>query len=152
VKPSRQPRGPTFWLAVGLALIAAVVFVVDFRELFRGHPGPVAILAGTFAYGFVNCIPMLLALGLVLTSRQYSPTIRFAGYGFSVGAAGLVLFGHIMWAFDIAKTATGSSTGTLLFGFLRARAVIVGAMAALPGGVIGFSRGLRAHRAEPKRP
>jgi hypothetical protein len=39
-----------------------------------------------------------------------------------------------------------------LFGFLPVRAVIVGAMAALPGGVIGFSRGFRAHRAEPKRP
>ena len=140
MKPSRGPRGPTFWVAVGLALVAGVVFVVDFRELYRGHPGPVAILAGTFAYGFVNCIPMLLALALVLTSRRNGPTIRFAGYGFSVGAAGLVLFGHIMWAFDIAKTATSSSADTLLFGFLPVRAAIVGTMAALPCGAIGFLR------------
>jgi hypothetical protein len=139
---ARRPRGPTSWAAVGLALVAGSVFAVDFREFYTWH-------SNTFAFGIWNCVPMLLALGLVFAARHSGPTMRFAGYGF--GAAGLVLFGHIMWAFDIGKTATGSSTCALMFLFLPPWAVIVGAMAAVLAGLIGFAWGPRV-AAPPSRP
>jgi hypothetical protein len=144
---TRKPGRPTFWVAVPLSLVVGIVFVVQFREWFLWHSNPAAILAGSLW----NVVPMLVALALVLTSRHSGPTIRFAGYGFSVGAAGLVLFGHIMWAFDVGKTATGSSTSALMFLFLPPWAVIVGAMAAVLGGIIGFAWGPRV-AAPPSRP
>jgi hypothetical protein len=146
---SRKPRGPT-WVTVGLALAAAVVFLVNYREFYRWHSDAAAI-APRLAFTFWGCTPMLLALWLVFAARHSGPTMRFAGYGFSVGTAGVVLLGHIMWAFDIGKTATGSSTSALMFLFLPPWAVIVGAMAAVLGGIIGFAWGPRV-AAPPSRP
>ncbi len=141
----RKPGGPTFWVAVGLALVVGIVSVVEFGE-FGAH------LAWSLACIFWNCVPVLAALGLVFAARHSGPTMRFAGYGFSVGASGVVLLGHILWAFDIGKMATGSSTAGLIFIFLPGWEVIVGAFAAVLGGSLGFAWGRRTHPAEVERP
>jgi hypothetical protein len=127
----------TFWLALGLALVVGVVLVVEIRS----SSGD---LAAALDIGLWNCSPFFVALGIVAVSRRQSRAIRFAAYGFSAGATGLVLYGHIMWAFDIGRTATGSSTSALMFIFLPAWAVIVGAVAAVLAGIVGFALGPRA--------
>lgn len=141
----RKFREPIFGAAVTLALVVGIVFITEFRS-FAGS------LTGLLVSVLWNCLPVLVALALVIASRHSGPTIRFAGYGFSAGAAGLVVFGHILWAFDIGKTATGSSTAALMFLFLPAWAVILGAITAVLAGLIGFAWGPPVHPINGTRP
>jgi hypothetical protein len=93
-----------------------------------------------------NCAPILAALGLNFVTRTHGPGARFAGYGFASGSTSLALFGHLMWAFDIGKTATGSSTSALLFAFLPCYAFILGLILGAPAGLIGYLVTARRHQ------
>lgn len=152
---ARKPRGPTFWAAVGLAPVVAVTALVELRTFYgaiaTGDTHPVFTLVTGLVFLVWNCSPTLLALALVFASRESSPMMRFAAYGFAVGEAGPVLYGHVVWAFDIGRAATGSSTSALLFLFLPAAAIKWGVISAVPGGVIGFAWGPRG-AAPPSRP
>jgi hypothetical protein len=132
----RRLSAATFWVAACLSLVVGVVLAVELRDFAGG-------LGGSLVLVLWNCLPVLVALWLVVVSRPYGRAIRFAGYGFAAAAAGFVLFEHIMWAYDVNKIATGSSTSGLLFLFLPAWAVIFGAVAAVPAGLIGFALGPR---------
>jgi hypothetical protein len=115
--PETNSRGPFAVLAAVLAAVCAFVVAAEVRS---ARSMGVLFIAGW------NCMPPLLALGLAATTRSAPLGPRFAAYGFAVGAAGLVLLGHVAWAFDIAKTASGSSTSALLLLFLPPYAVVAG--------------------------
>jgi hypothetical protein len=107
----------------------AVVLYVEIRTASSGDALPFLLW---------NCAPMVSAIGLVFASRAAHLGLRCAAYGFALGEAAPVVYWHIMWAFDIEKVATGSSTSALLFLFLPAMAITWGAIAAIPAGMVGF--------------
>jgi hypothetical protein len=135
-------KGRTFWVAVGLAPIFVVTVLVElhtlYLEILSGRENPLVMLLGDLLFILWNCAPLLLALALVSASRHSGPVKHFAAYGFAVGAAAAVLYWHIVWAFNIGKTATSSSTSGIVFAILPAWALRGGAVAAVPAGIVGF--------------
>ena len=125
-KFERKLHGPVALVALALASVAAFVLVVEVNSFGVG---------AAFSFLFES-VPLLLSLGLAYAFRATGPWLRFASYGFATGAAGLVLFLHIVWAFDIGRIRTSSSTIGLVFVFVPFYAMLVGAIVAVPTGAV----------------
>ena len=115
LQPESAPPPPTRW-SWPLLLVGFVVCVTPI------------ILVGGFRDGFTywNCLPVVLALVVLVVSRQGVAARTFAAV--SVGFSILV---HLAWAGDWGGTATGSSTSGLIFIFIPFWSIIFGVVASL---------------------
>lgn len=91
--------------------------------------GVIALIEGPLNPFWVwNAIPVALGYALLLRAqrRAFRPAPEIA---FIVLSCGLLLVGHVAWAFDWGRTATGSSTSALIFIFLPIYALLLGGLA-----------------------
>jgi hypothetical protein len=132
-------------VTVGLAIACIVVVSV---EVLAADHGSIGQTVEALMFAPWNCAPVFAAFGVAVATRKRGASLRLAGYGFAVGAAGLAVFGHIVWAFDVGSIATSSSTSALLFVFLPLYAgacgLVLAALAGLIGLLVDVHRG-RAH-------
>jgi hypothetical protein len=138
-----QRSGPFRLVMTGLAVACIAVALMEGLAMAHQSIGDLVVALAIVSW---NCIPMLVALRVAVATRTRGNSLRFACYGFALGAAGLSLFVHIMWAFDVGKIATGSSTSALVFLFLPFYAGVCGLLVAVPAGIINHLVGVYRDR------
>ena len=126
-------REPFPFVAASLAVACAAVASVEVFAMANGTGRKL----GVALFVLWNCTPLLVAFKIAVATRTCRTSVRRAGYSFAAGAAGAVVFAHIMWAFDVGAIATSSSTSGLLFVFLPVYGAACGLALAAATGPIG---------------
>lgn len=138
MKPNKPTRKAAESIIIGV-LVVSLIFIAAVEGVFN-------------PFWLWNALPVVVSLGLLLRFvRRYEssgvPLVAGAA-AFALVAVGIVLAFHFAWAFDIAQTATGSSTSGIAFVFIPIWALLGGGGAFLVVSIValGFHLLFARHR------